>query len=373
MIEISDVVLGPEVEASVLAVLRSGRLSAGPTVAALEEGFAALCGTRHAVAVNNGTTALVAALTARGIGPGDEVIVPALSFVATANAVLEVGADVRLVDVGDDFCLDPAAAAAAIGPRTAAIMPVHLYGRPARLDALLPLAAAHGLALVEDAAQAHGARHQGRPVGGAGSAGRSAGAFSFYATKNLAAGEGGMVTTDDDALADRLRVLRNQGMRERYVYETVGHNWRMTELAAAVVLPQLRAYPALLERRRAHAAALSALLDDVPGLVLPGVAPDQEPVWHQYTVRVTGGPGRDAVAERLRAQGVGCGVYYPRALGDLESHRDHPRVHVDPTPVARAVAGTCLSLPVHASLGPGDPATIAGAVRRAVAGVATAR
>ena len=358
MIEISDVVLGPEVEESVLAVLRSGRLSQGPTVAALEAGFAALCGTRHAVAVSNGTTALVAALTALGIGPGDEVIVPAFTFVASANAVLATGADVRLVDIGDDFGLDAAAVERAVGPRTAAVMPVHLYGRPADLDALVPLARRHGLAVVEDAAQAHGARHRGRPVGGSG-----VGTFSFYATKNLAAGEGGMVTTDDDDVADRVRVLRNQGMRERYVYEVVGHNWRMTELAAAVVAPQLRTYDAQVARRRAHAARLGELLADVEGLLLPGAGPGQEPVWHQYTVRTTGPVGRDALAAGLAERGVGSGVYYPRVLADHDSHGSHPRVRADPAPVARAVAATCLSLPVHAALRPGDVDTVAAAVR----------
>ena len=358
MIEISDLALGPEVEASVLEVLRTGRLSQGPAVAALEDGFAALCGTRHAVAVSNGTTALVGALAALGIGPGDEVIVPAFTFVASANAVLETGADVRLVDVGDDFCLDPDAVAAAIGPRTRAILPVHLYGRPADMDALVPLAAEHGLPLVEDAAQAHGARHRGRPVGGYGVA-----TFSFYATKNLAAGEGGMVTTDDDGVADRLRVLRNQGMRERYVYEVVGHNWRMSELAAAVVLPQLRTYAEQVARRRTNAARLTDLLSDVPGLVLPGVAAHQDPVWHQYTVRATGPVSRDALAAGLREHGVGSGVYYPRVLGDHESHRAHPRVHADPAPRARAAAAQCLSLPVHAALGEAEIRTVASAVR----------
>ncbi len=361
MIELSDLVLGPEVEASVLSVLRSGRLSQGPTVAALEAGFAELCGTRFAVAVSSGTAALVAVLTALGIGPGDEVIVPAFTFVASANAVLATGADVRLVDVGADFCLDPDAVAAAIGPRTAAVMPVHLYGRPADMDALARLADRHGLHLVEDAAQAHGARHRGRPVGSFGT-----GCFSFYATKNLAAGEGGMVTTDDDGVADRLRVLRNHGMRARYDYEVVGHNWRMSELAAAVVLPQLLTYDGQVERRRAQAARLTELLAGTPGLVLPDVAAHQDAVWHQYTVRVKGGTGamgRDALAAGLREHGVATGIYYPRVLADHACHRTHPRVHADPAPVAEQLAASCLSLPVHAALLPGDPETIAGAVR----------
>ena len=358
MIEISEPGLGPDVEASVLAVLRSGRLSQGAGVAAVEAGMAELCGTRHAVACSSGTTALEAALTGLGIGPGDEVIVPALTFVASANAVLATGADVRLVDVGPDFCLDPAAVPRAVGPRTAALMPVHLYGRPADLDALGPIADEHGLHLVEDAAQAHGARHRGRAVGSFG-----VGAFSFYATKNLAAGEGGMVTTDDPALADRIRLLRNQGMRERYRYEVVGHNWRMTELAAAVLLPQLARYAAQVERRRAHATRLGELLGDVAGLVLPTTDPRQEPVWHQYTVRATGAVSRDALAAGLRARGIATGIYYPRTLAEQPAHRHHPRVHVDPCPTAEELAATCLSLPVHTALAPGDLEAVAAAVR----------
>lgn len=358
-IEMTDVVLGPDVEASVLDVLRSGRLTQGPVVAELESAFAALCGTGHAVAVNTGTAALIAALEAAGIGPGDEVVVPAFTFVATAHAVLATGADVRLVDVrADDFALDPDALAAAVGPRTRAVVAVHLFGRPADLGAIAPLARRYGLHLVEDAAQAHGARVDGRTVGSIGT-----GCFSFYATKNLVAGEGGMITTDDAALADRLRVLRNQGMRERYAYEVVGHNWRMTDLAAAVVLPQLSRYDDQVARRRAHAARLTALLDGVPGLRLPASTPDRESVWHQYTVLAD---DRDALVAGLARHGIASGVYYPRVLQDYDCYRSHPRVHAEPTPTARDLARRCLSLPVHAGLGEGDPERIAAAVREVV-------
>jgi perosamine synthetase len=359
VISMTGFTLGPEVEESVLAVVRSGRLSQGPVVAALEEAFARSCGVRHAVAVNTGTAALVAALEALGLGPGDEVVVPAFTFVATANAVLATGADVHLVDVRpDDHTLDPDALAAAVGPRTRALVPVHLFGRPADLGAITPLANRHGLHLVEDAAQAHGARIGDRVVGGFGT-----GCFSFHATKNLAAGEGGMVTTDDDDVADRIRVLRNQGMRERYAYEAVGHNWRMTELAAAVLLPQLRHYPEQVARRRAHAARLDELLADVPGVVLPVSSPQRESVWHRYTVRLR---DRDAVAAHLRACGIETGVHYPHPLQDHDCYRHHPRVHAGPTPVAAELARECLSLPVHPLLTDDDLTRIAGTLREAV-------
>lgn len=346
MIRISDVRLGSDVEDSVLRVLRSGRLSQGPVVAALEEEFARLAGTRHAVAVNNGTTALIAALRGIGIGPGDEVVVPDFTFVATSNAVLATGADVRLVDVrADDFCVDPEAVAAAMGPRTAAVMPVHLFGQPADLDALLPVVRDR-VPIVEDAAQAHGAIWRGWPVGSLG----RAGCFSFYATKNLVAGEGGIVTTDDADLADHLRVLRNQGMRERYEYDVVGENYRMTDLVAAVLLPQLARYDEQVARRREHASRLTAGLHGLPGLVLPAATPGREHVWHQYTVRLVGDIDRDTVAKRLGEVGVGSGVYYPRPLHEYACYREHPRVRADPTPGASEAAATCLSLPVHAGL-----------------------
>jgi perosamine synthetase len=234
-IPISAVCLGPEVEQSVLDVLRSGQLTQGARVAAFERAFAEFCGVPHAVAVNNGTTALTAALEGLGIGPGDEVLTSPLTFVATVNAVLSTGARVRFADVrAQDFTLDPEAVQDALTARTSVLMPVHLFGQTADMDALVDVAATRQMHLVEDAAQAHGARFRQRAAGAFG-----VGCFSFYATKNLTTGEGGMVTTRDTDLADRLRLIRNHGMRTRYEYEVVGHNYRMTDLAAAVGIPQL--------------------------------------------------------------------------------------------------------------------------------------
>ena len=268
-ISISTVELGPEVEALVLEVLRSGLIAQGPKVAEFERRFAELCGVPHAVAVNNGTTALVAAFEASGIGPGDEVVTSPFTFVATVNAALEVGATVRFGDIrDDDFCLDPDRLGDVIGPRTKAVVPVHLYGQCADMDAIAAIAADRGLTVVEDAAQAHGATLHGRPAGSWGTA-----TFSFYATKNITTGEGGMVTTADDAVADRLRLLRNQGMRRRYEYEVPGHNWRMTDLHAALALPQLTTYPQAVAARQANADRLSAGLRDLPGVVVPRHVP----------------------------------------------------------------------------------------------------
>lgn len=364
-IPITRVVVGPAEEAAVLRVLRSGNLAQGPVVAELEQRFARWCGTTHAVAVANGTIALVAALEALRIGPGDEVITTPFSFVATLNAILESGATVRFADVADDATVDPAAVAALVTPRTRALLPVHLYGLPADLPALSHLADQHRLALVEDAAQAHGARVGDRAVGSFG-----VGTFSLYATKNLHSGEGGLVTTSDDELADRLRLLRNQGMRARYQYEVAGHNWRLTDLQAALAVTQLDTIEAAIAARRTHAAALTEGLAGLPGLRPPYVPEGRSHVWHQYTVRV--GPDapltRDDLAKHLARAGVGCGLYYPRLMHDYDCYRGHPQIAADPTPRAARLAGEVLSLPVHQHLSDNDVNRIIEAVRGAYGG-----
>jgi dTDP-4-amino-4,6-dideoxygalactose transaminase len=362
VIPISTVRLDAEAERLAVEVIRSGMIAQGPMVARLEAAFAELVGVRHAVAVNNGTTALVAALQVLDLRPGDEVLTSPFTFVATLNAILEAGATARFADIGtDDFCLDPAALAAAVTRRTRVLMPVHLYGQCADMAAIGPLAARLGLHLVEDAAQAHGATVDGRSAGSFG----VLGCFSFYGTKNVTTGEGGLITTDDDGLADRLRVLRNQGMRERYRYELAGHNYRLTDLQAALALPQLSGYPRTLASRRRNAERLTAGMADVAGLRTPRQLPGRGHVWHQYTVLLTDEApvDRDELAARLAERGVGNGVYYPRVVFDYDCYRDHPRVVVDPVPTARSVAERCLSLPVHQHLSDSDVDTIVAEVR----------
>jgi perosamine synthetase len=359
-IRISAVDLGAEEEALALEVLRSGHLAQGPMVARLEQEFCALAGTTHAVAVSSGTTALVAALEALGVGEGDEVITSPFTFVATLNAILEAGATASFVDIGDDFTISGDAVASAIGASTRAVMPVHLYGLPAGMGSIVQVAADHGVAVVEDASQAHGASVDGRPVGSFG-----IGCFSLYATKNLTAGEGGVVTCNDDEIADRLRLLRNQGMRERYRYEIAGHNYRLTDLQAALVLPQLARLAALTARRRANAEILDDALATVPGLVCPIVPSGRDHVWHQYTVRITPDArcDRDELARCLLERGIQTGVYYPRVVFDHECYREHPRVKVGEVPNARAAAQEVLSLPVHPGLSESDVGRVAAAVR----------
>ncbi len=353
-----------DAEPLVLEVIRSGVLAQGPMVQRLEESFAAVVGVRHAVAVSNGTTALVAALQVLDLRPGDEVVTSPFTFAATLNAALEAGATVRFADIReDDFAIDPDLVAARVGARTRALLPVHLYGQTADMGPISALARERGLHLVEDAAQAHGATYDGRAAGSFG-----LGCFSFYATKNLTTGEGGMVTTDDDGLADRLRVLRNQGMRQRYQYEVPGHNYRMTDLQAAVGLPQVARLGEIVERRKGNARRLSEGLGDVPGLTVPRELPDRSHVWHQYTVLLDETVDRDRVVADLAGAGVGVGVYYPRTVFDHDCYRDHPRVVVEEVPVAESVVRRCLSLPVHQHLTDEQLDTIVASLRRALGG-----
>jgi dTDP-4-amino-4,6-dideoxygalactose transaminase len=361
VIPISTVELGPDVEAEVLKVLRSGMVAQGPVVAEFERRFAALTGVQHAVAVNNGTTALVAALQVLDLEPGDEVVTSPFTFVATLNAILEAGATATFADIDDvDFNLAPDAAAAAIGDRTRVLMPVHLYGQTAPMGELAPLAADRGLALVEDSAQSHGATLDGRAAGSFG-----IGCFSFYGTKNITTGEGGIITTDDDVLADRLRVLRNQGMRARYQYEVAGHNYRLTDLQAALALPQLDRYEQTVARRKANAATLVEGLAGIPGLVLPQELPGRSHVWHQFTVRVTqdAAVSRDELVARLTEAGVGSGIYYPKLVFDYETYLTHPRVKVSEVPTAARVVQEVVSLPVHPRLSDNDLRTVVDTVR----------
>ncbi|GAB2781195.1 DegT/DnrJ/EryC1/StrS family aminotransferase [Streptomyces daliensis] len=344
----SPVIGDEEIEAAV-RVLRDGRVVQGPEVAAFEEEFAEVTGGRECVAVNSGTSALHLALLALGIGPGDEVVVPSFSFAATANAVRLAGAEPVFAEIDPDtFCLDPEAAASAIGPRTAALLPVHLYGHPAAMDALVPLAERHGLAIVEDACQAHGAALHDKPVGSFG----AAACFSFYPTKNMHSLEGGMIAVADGRQARTLRLLRNQGMEQRYVNEIVGANMRMTDVAAAVGRVQLRRLPDATEARRANAMALDGALHALP---TPKVAPGARHVYHQYTVRVPGGAAvRDELARELAARGVGSAVYYPTPIHRLKPYESCGAQ----LPLTDLACDEVLSLPVHPALSVCDIARI---------------
>jgi len=357
LVPISRPATGVDVELNVLDVLRSGRLAQGPMVERFEHQVAAMAGTRHAVAMSNGTVTLEASLRALGIGPGDEVITTAFTFVATVNAALSVGATVRFADIRSDFTIDPDSVAELVNRRTAAIVPVHLYGLPADMFAIQAIAARYGLAIVEDAAQAHGAEIRDRRVGSFG-----VGSFSFYATKNVSCGEGGAVTTDDDQLARRLRLLRNQGMVDRYVYEQVGSNLRMTELQAAVGLPGMDRLGEIIRVRRANAAYLSEELMSQDRLALPTEPFERRHVWHQYTVLAKSPSECEALETHLQERTIASGRYYPKVIYDYEAFGSHDRVVVDRCRRAEDFAGRCLSVPVHDQLTSSELHRVAGAL-----------
>ena len=345
MISISRVQLGQEVEEEVLQVLRSGMIAQGPKVRELEESFEKYLNVKHVVAVNNGTTALIAALKALGLPAGSEVITTPFTFVATLNAILEVGLRPRFADIDPrTFNLTAATVEPLINANTSAIMPVHLYGQCADIDAISTLCASRGLKLVEDAAQAHGATSNGKFAGSYG-----VGCFSLYATKNITTGEGGLISTNDDSVADTLRILRNQGMRARYQYEMPGNNFRLTDLQAAVGLPQVRNIEHIISAREQNATQLNAILGNNTNIQTPFVSDGNRHVWHQYTIRVSErlSSSRDAIVAQLNADGVGAGVYYPRLVHDYGCYQNHELIKVDDTPVARIVAESVISLPVH--------------------------
>ena len=343
---------------AVSAVLRSGQLAAGPRVAELEARWADHVGVRHAIAVTNGTAALMAVFANLGLGRGDEVITVSHTFNATVASILFTGARPVFVDIDPDtLTMDADRIEAAITPRTRAICPVHLFGLPADMAAITDIAARHGLAVVEDACQAHGARFDGRPVGSFGH-----GVFSLYATKNVTTGEGGLIATDDDDVADRIRLYRNQGMRERYRHESLGYNYRLTDVAAAIGLVQLDKLERNTDRRQTIAARYDAAFADLP-VDLPARPAGRTHVFHQYTLRV--GPERDRIVSELTAAGVATAIYYP-----IPVHRQPYVVELGITadlPETDRAAATTLSIPIYPGLSEADQDVVIGAVRGAVA------
>jgi dTDP-4-amino-4,6-dideoxygalactose transaminase len=332
-------------------------LAGGKRVAELEERWAAFIGVKHAIAVSNGTVAEMCIFAGLDLGPGDEVITVGHTFNATVSSVLYTGATPVFVDIDPEtYDIDPDRVAAAITPRTKAICPVHLFGLPADMDAIMELAASHGLAVVEDACQAHGAQYRGRRVGSFGH-----GAFSLYGTKNMTTGEGGLITTNDDALADWIRLYRNQGMRERYRHEILGYNFRLTDIAAAIGLCQLDKLERNTARRQAIAARYDAAFADLP-VVVPTVPDDRTHVYHQYTLDV--GPSRDAIVADLAAAGVATGIYYP-----IPVHRQPYVVELGiaaDLPVTERAATRTLSLPMFPGLTEDEQTTVIEAVRAVV-------
>jgi perosamine synthetase len=339
VIPISVPLLEKQERQAVLEVLDSGQLAQGARVKAFEEAFAAFCGVKHAIATSSGTTALQTAVLAHGIGPGDEVITTPFTFIASANAIVFAGAKPVFVDIDEcTYNIDSSSIETAMTPRTKAILPVHIFGNPCDMEAIMEIAAKHRLVVIEDACQAHGAMVKGRKVGSFGT-----GCFSFYPTKNITTAEGGIITTDDDELADRARLIRSHGQRERYYHEMIGYNFRMTEIQAAIGLVQLGKLERFNAMRRSNADHLTQRLK---GVITPIEVPGSRHVYHQYTIRVP--DGRDQLANHLREWGIGTGVYYP-----LPVHKQvaYQRLgYRDCLPVVEKVCREVLSLPVHPAL-----------------------
>jgi perosamine synthetase len=348
---------------AVVAAMRTKNLAQGPRVDEFEQRFASYIGVKHAVAVNSGTAALHAALLACDIGPGDEVITSSFSFIASGNSILYTGARPVFVDVSNDFNIDVDLLEAAINKNTKAIMPVHLFGQPCEMNPIIALADKYGLAIVEDTCQSHGSTYGGKRAGSFG-----AGCFSFYPTKNMTTGEGGMITTDDANVAEAARLVRAHGMKVRYYHDRLGYNYRMTDMGAAIGLCQLEKLDSYNKRRVANAAVYDAGLTGVSGIVTPALSRNRNHVYHQYTIRVTAtcAVTRDDLVSSLAERGVGTGIYYPVPIHKQKVYTDLG--YRDSLPVTEQAAAEVLSLPVHPGVSVDDVNYVVAAIKETVNG-----
>jgi perosamine synthetase len=329
--------MGEEEKAAVQRVMESGILAHGPEVVSFEEEFAEFCRVKNGAAASSGTSAIHLALAALGIGPGDEVITTSFSFIASATPILFLGATPRFVDIDPKtFNMDPEKLAEAVNDRTKAVIPVHLYGQCCDMDRIIEVSG--DIPVLEDCAQAHGSIYKGKKAGSIGYAGM----FSFYPTKNMTTGEGGMVVSDNEEFIEKVRMLRNHGQIERYDHHSIGYNLRLTSIGAAIGREQLKKLPANNEKRQMNATRLSKGLSDVPWVTPPFVEEWNRPVFHQYTIKVDG--SRDYVSRKLNEKGIGNKVFYPTTIPSspaMEQYSDQS------FPVAEKICREVLSLPVH--------------------------
>ncbi len=341
MIPIARPIIEAEEKQAVLEVLESGMLAQGERVQDFEKAFAEMCNVRYAIATSSGTTALHTALLAHQIASGAEVITSPFTFIASANSILYVGARPVFVDIDErTFNIDPSLIEAAITPQTRAILPVHLFGLSCDMDAIMAIAQKHGLVVIEDACQSHGAAYHGQRVGSFGT-----GVFSFYPTKNITSAEGGMITTNDAEIAERCRAIRQHGMRQRYYHDELGFNFRMTDVHAAIGLAQLKKLQRFNQIRQKNARYLSSRLR---GVVTPLTPEGYEHVFHQYTIRVEA-HRRAALIQHLTQQGIGCSIYYPIPIHKQRFYSE-TLGYRQSLPIAEKTASEVLSLPVHPAL-----------------------
>lgn len=341
MIHIAKPIIGDEEKEAVLEVLNSGIIAQGPRVREFEKAFSEFTGTEFAIAVNSGTAAIHIALLAHDIGKGDEVITTPFTFISTSNSILFTGAKPVFADIEEEtFNIDPDKIQEKITDKTKALLPVHLYGHPADMKAIMEIAEDHKLLVIEDACQAHGAEFNGKRVGSFGT-----GCFSFYPTKNMTTSEGGMITTDDKRIAEKARMLRDHGSRERYVHEVLGFNLRMTDISAAIGLCQLKKLPEFNKKRIENAQNLTRLIRNEK-IITPTVRENCRHVFHQYTIRVM--DGRDKIADTLNEKGIGTGIYYPIPIHKQKFYKGLG--YNDSLPVSEKLANEVISLPIHPSV-----------------------
>ena len=336
---------GKEEEAAVKEVLDSGILASGPKTKMFEKEYAEYLGVGHAVAVTNGTIALDVTLKALKIGLGDEVITSAFSFVASSNCILFQNAKPVFADIDPKtFNIDPSNVAEKITAKTKAIIPVHMFGQPAKMDVFKEIAEDNKIALVEDAAQAHGAEYKEQKTGSIG----TAGCFSFYATKNMTCGEGGIVTTNDKKLADRVRLLINHGQSQKYQHDSLGYNYRLTDLCASIGVVQLKKLDGFNDKRRTNAKLLTSGLRKVGSLTVPSEDENVKHVFHQYVIKVKDcfDPSRDELADRLAAKGIGVAVHYPFPIYRQPLYQELGYTKTN-CPNTEDACRRVLSLPVH--------------------------
>ena len=352
--------LKPQMDTAISSVVERGAFIMGKEHNDFEQSFAAYIGTKHCLGVSTGTDALELAIRACGIGPGDEVITVPNTFIATTEAISCAGASIRLAEADPlTYNMDPDKIESAITPRTKALLPVHLYGQPADMSPIMQIARTHGLKVIEDCAQAHGAKYHGQKVGTFG----DVACFSFYPGKNLGAyGDGGAIVTNDDDIGDRVKLLRNHGAREKYVHEIEGYCRRLDNLQAAVLGVKLLYLDEWNAARRRAAALYERLLASIPGVITPYVLPEVEPVYHLYVIQI---PNRDRVQSALKAQGVETGIHYPIPLHQQPAYA-YLNCMPDDFPISTALGPKILSLPMFPELTEDQIKTVGMALRNAL-------
>lgn len=360
-VPIAKPIIGEEEIENVVEVLKSGMIAQGPKVMEFEEKFANWIGAKYGIATNSGTSALHVALLACGIGEGDEVITTPFTFIASGNAIVYTGATPVFADIDlDTYTINPDKIEDLITDKTKAILPVQLYGQAADMDKIREIAEKHDLKIIEDAAQAHGAEYNGEKVGTLG----DMACFSFYPTKNMTTSEGGMITTDDEELAKKAQMFRAHGASERYHHDEIGYNFRMTDIAAAIGLAQLKVIDEFNDKRISNANYLNEQLKDVEGIVTPKSPDNYKHVYHQYTILVEKG-NRDEWVEFLTNKGIGTGIHYPIPLYNQPIYK---KLGIEgDCPLAEKAADNVISLPVHPSLTKEDLDLVVDAVKEASA------